>query len=184
VGFWFSWQWDFTTALKRSRSLPSHLILFALVLLFLIALGVVRKYVRPTYHLMWHLLVLTFKPGNLADKLRCPGVRAMQVFYVGTRFEQKLVLRWLKLCRFFSSIRFWIIFILVGFHRGWDVANVYRLARWGRGFNIFSANGEHVHPLPAAAEDELGDKVQTTTISTNTAAGSGLHDADSSTPLF
>jgi len=39
-------------------------------------------------------------------------------------------------------------------------------------------NGEHVHPLPAAAEDELGVGVQITVISANTAAGSGLHDAD------
>jgi len=39
-------------------------------------------------------------------------------------------------------------------------------------------NGEHVHPLPATAEDELGVVVQTTTTAANTAAGSGLHDAD------
>ncbi len=40
------------------------------------------------------------------------------------------------------------------------------------------ANGEHVHPLPAMGEDELGDVVQTTITAANTAAGSGLHDAD------
>jgi hypothetical protein len=44
-------------------------------------------------------------------------------------------------------------------------------------------NGEHVHPLPARGEDELGEKVQITMISANTAAGSGLHDADCS-PVF
>jgi len=35
-----------------------------------------------------------------------------------------------------------------------------------------------VHPLPASGEDELGVMVQTTTTAANTAAGSGLHDAD------
>jgi len=39
-------------------------------------------------------------------------------------------------------------------------------------------NGEHVHPLPARGEDELGVDIQTTIDVANTAAGSGLHDAD------
>ena len=37
-----------------------------------------------------------------------------------------------------------------------------------------------MHPLPAAAEDEFGVKVQIREDSANTAAGSGLHDADCS----
>jgi len=37
-----------------------------------------------------------------------------------------------------------------------------------------------VHPLPARGETELGVKVQTTVDVANTAAGSGLHDADCS----
>jgi len=45
---------------------------------------------------------------------------------------------------------------------------------------IFFANGEHVHPLPAIGEDELGVDIQTTIDVANTAAGSGLHDADCS----
>jgi hypothetical protein len=44
--------------------------------------------------------------------------------------------------------------------------------------NIFLPNDEHVHPLTAAAEDELGVRVQITGDVANTAAGSGLHDAD------
>ncbi len=43
---------------------------------------------------------------------------------------------------------------------------------------------ELVHPLPAAAEDELGVEVQTTMDVANTAAGSGLHDADCSVLLI
>jgi len=45
---------------------------------------------------------------------------------------------------------------------------------------ILLANGEHVHPLPATREDELGVNFQTTINVANTAAGSGLHDADCS----
>ncbi len=45
-------------------------------------------------------------------------------------------------------------------------------------FIFFIANGEHVHPLPATAEDELGVIFRTTINVANTAAGSGLHDAD------
>jgi len=45
-------------------------------------------------------------------------------------------------------------------------------------------NGEHVHPLPAAREDELGVVVQTTIDAANSAAGSGLHDADCSPSCF
>ncbi len=45
---------------------------------------------------------------------------------------------------------------------------------------IILPNGEHVHPLPATREDELGVVVQTTINSANTAAGSGLHDANCS----
>jgi len=41
-----------------------------------------------------------------------------------------------------------------------------------------SFNGEHVHPLPTTREDELGVNFQTTDDAANTAAGSGLHDAD------
>jgi len=43
---------------------------------------------------------------------------------------------------------------------------------------IFPENGEHVHPLPAIGEDELGVMIQITINAANTAAGSGLHDAD------
>ena len=45
---------------------------------------------------------------------------------------------------------------------------------------LFLAHGEHVHPLPAIGEDELGGDIQTTINAANTAAGSGLHDADCS----
>jgi len=45
---------------------------------------------------------------------------------------------------------------------------------------IILANGEHVHPLPARGEDELGVDIQITINVANTAAGSGLHDADCS----
>ena len=45
-------------------------------------------------------------------------------------------------------------------------------------------NGEHVHPLPARGEDELGVDIQTTINVANTAAGSGLHDADCSPCCF
>ncbi len=37
-----------------------------------------------------------------------------------------------------------------------------------------------MHPLPAIGEDELGVNIQTTINVANTAAGSGLHDADCS----
>jgi hypothetical protein len=40
-----------------------------------------------------------------------------------------------------------------------------------------NANVELVHPLPAAAEDELGVEVHITMGVANTAAGSGLHEA-------
>lgn len=40
------------------------------------------------------------------------------------------------------------------------------------------SNGEHVHPLPASGEDELGVDIQVTIDAASTAAGSGLHDAD------
>jgi len=50
--------------------------------------------------------------------------------------------------------------------------------------SLFLENGEHVHPLPARGEDELGVVVQTTTTAANIAAGSGLHDADCSAGLF
>jgi len=46
------------------------------------------------------------------------------------------------------------------------------------GFHYFLPNGEHVHPLPATREYELGVIFQNTINAANTAAGSGLHDAD------
>ncbi len=51
-------------------------------------------------------------------------------------------------------------------------------------FILFWENGEHVHPLPARGEDELGVNNQTTIEVANTAAGSGLHDADCSPSYF
>ena len=47
----------------------------------------------------------------------------------------------------------------------------------------FLANVELVHPLPAAAEDELGVDIQTTINAANTTAGSGLHEASCSSDL-
>ena len=44
--------------------------------------------------------------------------------------------------------------------------------------------GEHVHPLPARGEDELGVVIQTTINAANTAAGSGLHDASCSSVML
>ncbi len=41
----------------------------------------------------------------------------------------------------------------------------------------FLQNVELVHPLPAAAEDELGMEVHATMDVANTTAGSGLHEA-------
>ena len=117
--------------------------LFALPHLVVCRFRIIGKDVGPTCALVAHLTRLSFQSGNLADKLRCPSVRAMQVFYNGTRFQQKLVLRWLKLCRFFSSVRFWIIYVLVWFHRGKAVAETYRLSRWGDGFHI--ANAKRMH---------------------------------------
>ncbi len=52
-------------------------------------------------------------------------------------------------------------------------------------FSAFSwPNDEHVHPLPAAAEDELGVEVQTMIDVANTTAGSGLHDASCSSVML
>ena len=48
---------------------------------------------------------------------------------------------------------------------------------------IILYNVELVHPLPAAAEDELRVEVQTRIDAANTAAGSGLHEATCS-PVF
>ena len=48
----------------------------------------------------------------------------------------------------------------------------------------FFANGEHVHPLPATEEDELGVMVVITGNHRNSAAGSGLHDADCSSVML
>ncbi len=41
-----------------------------------------------------------------------------------------------------------------------------------------------MHPLPAAAEDDLGVRVVITRNHRNSAAGSGLHDADCSASIF
>ena len=42
---------------------------------------------------------------------------------------------------------------------------------------ILRPNVKHVHPLPAAVEDDAGKEVHTTEDAADTAAGSGLHDA-------
>lgn len=39
-------------------------------------------------------------------------------------------------------------------------------------------NGKHMHPLPAATEDSSTQESQATPQALNTAAGSGLHDAN------
>jgi hypothetical protein len=97
-------------------------------------LRIILQSLSPTGGLVLHLIRLSSCPRNLTEELRRPGVRVMEVFNNGTRFQQKLVIRWLKICRFFAALRFWSVFFRVWYHKGYDVANVYRKARWGGKF--------------------------------------------------
>lgn len=45
-------------------------------------------------------------------------------------------------------------------------------------------NGKHMHPLPAATEDQNTQESQATPTDVNTTAGSGLHDAICSDSCF
>jgi hypothetical protein len=86
----------------------------------------------------------------------------------------------LEILLFFWGHEWWVLTLWWGFLAALILVHLDFIYGMIKEIRYFKANGELVHPLPAAAEDELGVKVQTTIDVANTAAGSGLHEADCS----